>query len=183
MVPRLQEFSGKNKYLIFKVLLHHKKEQNIYNHIYIYILLYNYFFHFFRLVRIEKNINLDQIQQLAMIPAKEAKCLTYVLAQENFIQMQEIKKAGTLAAPTKGPFHFYIDLIKIVQMEIEHCCQALYNIIKRRDHELSNNKRMIEKQLRVQILSSNMKEHGATEQQLADVISIYIYIIEIKRKL
>ncbi|EFN64824.1 DNA-directed RNA polymerase III subunit RPC3 [Camponotus floridanus] len=123
----------------------------------------------FRLVRIEKNVNLDQIQQLAMIPAKEAKCLTYILAQENFIQMQEIKKAGTLAAPTKGPFHFYIDLTKIVQMEIEHCCQALYNIIKRRDHELSNNKRMIEKQLRVQILSSNMKEHGATEQQLADI--------------
>lgn len=132
-------------------------------------------------MRIEKNVNLDQIQQLAMIPSKDAKCLTYDLVQENYIQVQEIKKPGTLAAPTKGPFQFYIDLTKIVRMEIEHCCQALYNIIKRRDHELSNNKRMIEKQLRVQILSSDMKEHGATEQQLADVISIYIYIIEIKK--
>lgn len=123
----------------------------------------------FRLVRIEKNVILDQIQQLAMIPAKEAKCLTYILTQENYIQMQEVKKIGTLTAPTKGPFHFYIDLTKVVQMEIEHCCQALYNIIKRRDHELTSNKRMIEKQLRVQILSANMKEHGATEQQLADI--------------
>ncbi|KAM0724812.1 DNA-directed RNA polymerase III subunit RPC3 [Formica fusca] len=123
----------------------------------------------FRLVHIEKNVNLDQIQQLAMIPAKEAKCITYILAQENYIQMQEIKKIGTLTAPTKGLFHFYIDLTKTVQMEIEHCCQALYNIIKRRENELTNNKRMIEKQLRVQILSTNMKEHGATEQQLADI--------------
>lgn len=121
-------------------------------------------------MRIEKNVNLDQIQQLAMIPAKEAKCLTYILIQENYIQMQEIKKIGTLTAPTKGLFYFYIDLIKTVQMEIEHCCQALYNIIKRRENELITNKRMIEKQLRVQILSTNMKEHGATEQQLADVI-------------
>lgn len=134
-------------------------------------------------MRVEKNINLDQIQQLAMIPAKEAKCLTYTLAQENYLQMQEVKKIGTWTAPTKGPFHFYIDLTKVVQMEIEHCCQALYNIIKRRDHELTSNRRMIEKQLRVQILSTNMKEHGATEQQLADVILIYIYIIEKKREL
>ncbi|XP_072759194.1 DNA-directed RNA polymerase III subunit RPC3 isoform X1 [Anoplolepis gracilipes] len=123
----------------------------------------------FRLVRIEKNVNLDQIQQLAMIPAKEAKCLTYILVQENYIQMQEIKKVGTWTAPTKGLFYFYIDLTKIIQMEIEHCCQALYNIINKRDHELTNNRRMIEKQLRVQTLSTNLKEHGATEQQLADI--------------
>lgn len=121
-------------------------------------------------MRIKKNVNLNQIQQLAMIPAKEARRLTYILTQENYIQMQEIKKIGTLTAPTKGLFHFYIDLTKTVQMEIEHCCQALYNIIKRRENELTNNKRMIEKQLRVQTLSTDMKEHGATEQQLADVI-------------
>lgn len=154
--------------------MHYKKKQIIYFYIFIYL-----FFYDFRLVRIEKNVILDQIQQLAMIPAKEAKCLTYILTQENYIQMQEVKKIGTLTAPTKGPFHFYIDLTKVVQMEIEHCCQALYNIIKRRDHELTSNKRMIEKQLRVQILSANMKEHGATEQQLADVI--YQYIIYLYR--
>ncbi|KMQ97614.1 dna-directed rna polymerase iii subunit rpc3-like protein [Lasius niger] len=49
----------------------------------------------FRLVRVEKNINLDQIQQLAMIPAKEAKSLTYTLAQENYLQMQEIAEMMT----------------------------------------------------------------------------------------
>jgi len=42
------------------------------------------------------------------------------------------KKTWNLAAPTKRSFHFYIDLTKVVQMEIEHYCQALYNIIKDR---------------------------------------------------
>lgn len=110
-----------------------------------------------------------------MIPAKEAKSLSYILAQENYIQNQEMKKSGTSSGPTKAPFRFCIDITKIVEMEIEHCYQALYNIIKRRDHESTSNKRMIEKQLRVQILSANLKEHGATDQQLADVILIYIY--------
>ncbi|KAL6256959.1 hypothetical protein P5V15_011894 [Pogonomyrmex californicus] len=123
----------------------------------------------FRLVRNEKDVNLEQIQNLAMIPAKEAKSLTYNLTQENYIQTQEIKKSGSASAPTKSPFRFCIDLTKIVEMEIEHCYQSLYNIIKRRDHESTSNKRMIEKQLRVQILSANLKEHGATEQQLADI--------------
>lgn len=114
-----------------------------------------------------------------MFPAKDAKSITYALSQENYIQTQELKKSGTLSAPTKltkasPPYRFCIDLTKIVEMETEHCYQALYNIITRRDHESTNNKRLIEKQLRVQILSANLREHGATEQQLADVILIYI---------
>ncbi|XP_011160696.2 DNA-directed RNA polymerase III subunit RPC3 isoform X2 [Solenopsis invicta] len=128
----------------------------------------------FRLIRNEIDVNLDQIQTLAMFPAKDAKSITYALSQENYIQTQELKKSGTLSAPTKltkasPPYRFCIDLTKIVEMETEHCYQALYNIITRRDHESTNNKRLIEKQLRVQILSANLREHGATEQQLADI--------------
>ncbi|XP_020279904.1 DNA-directed RNA polymerase III subunit RPC3 [Pseudomyrmex gracilis] len=123
----------------------------------------------FRLVRKEYDLGIDQIQRLAMLPAKEAKYLCYILAQENYMQIHERKRGGTSTGLTKGLFRFSIDLSKVVQMKIEHCCHALYNIIKRRDHETSSNRRMIEKQLRVQILSDNLKEHGATEQQLADI--------------
>ncbi|XP_011694091.1 PREDICTED: DNA-directed RNA polymerase III subunit RPC3 [Wasmannia auropunctata] len=124
----------------------------------------------FRLLRYELDVNLEQIQNLAMIPAKEAKFLTYVLSQENYIQTHEMKKSAYSLLPPKSiPYRFCIDLTKIVEMEIEHCYQALYNIMTRREHESASNKRMIEKQLRVQILSANLKEHGATEQQLADI--------------
>lgn len=121
-------------------------------------------------MRDEKDLNLQQIQRAAMISMKEVTYLTYLLTQENYIQMQEMKKGGSLPTSVKEPYRFHINLAKIVEMEIDHCYQALYNIIKRRDHESTSNKRMIEKELRVQILSFNMKEHGATEQQLAEVI-------------
>ncbi|KAL2746845.1 DNA-directed RNA polymerase III subunit RPC3 [Vespula maculifrons] len=123
----------------------------------------------FRLVRSKKFVEQEQIQQLAMIPAKEAKHLTYTLLQENYLQMQEMKKAGPSSAPTKTFFLFHIDLDQVVQMEIEHCYHALYNIMQRRDHEATTNRRMIDKQLRMQTLTSNLKEHGATEEQLAEI--------------
>lgn len=109
-----------------------------------------------------------------MIPAKEAKHLTYTLLQENYLQMQEMKKAGPSSAPTKTFFLFHIDLDQVVQMEIEHCYHALYNIMQRREHEATTNKRMIDKQLRMQTLTSNLKEHGATEEQLAEVDTLNI---------
>ncbi|KYN20584.1 PREDICTED: DNA-directed RNA polymerase III subunit RPC3 isoform X2 [Trachymyrmex cornetzi] len=121
----------------------------------------------FRLVRYEVDVSLNQIQKLAMIPAKEAIFSTYNLSQENYIQTQQLKRSGTSSVPL--PYHFCIDLTNVVEMEIEHCYHALYNIITRREHESNSNKRMIEKELRVQILSANLKEHGATVQQLADI--------------
>ncbi|XP_015598717.1 DNA-directed RNA polymerase III subunit RPC3 isoform X2 [Cephus cinctus] len=126
----------------------------------------------FRLVRSRKYVEQEQIQQLAMIPAKEAKHLTYTLLQENYLQMQELKKAGASAAPTKTFFLFYIDLNQVVRMEIEHCYHALYNTIQRREQESASNKRMIDKQLRIQTLTSNLKEHGATEEQLAEIVEM-----------
>ncbi|XP_012531114.1 DNA-directed RNA polymerase III subunit RPC3 [Monomorium pharaonis] len=123
----------------------------------------------FRLVHNEIDVNLEQIQSLALIPAKDANFLTHILSQENYLQIQEMKRSGTSSVQTKTPCRFCIDLNKIVEMETEHCYQALYNIITRREYESNNNKRLIEKQLRVQILSTNLREHGATEQQLADI--------------
>ncbi|OAD61408.1 DNA-directed RNA polymerase III subunit RPC3 [Eufriesea mexicana] len=126
----------------------------------------------FRLVRERKYIEQEQIQQLAMIPAKEAKHLTYTLLQENYLQMQEIKKTGVSATPIKTFFLFHIDLNFVVRMEIEHCYHALYNTMQRREYEISSNKRMIDKQLRMQTLTSNLKEHGATEEQLAEIAEL-----------
>lgn len=122
-------------------------------------------------MRSHKYIEQEKIQQIAMIPAKEAKHLTYTLLEENYLQIQELKKPGVSAAPTKVFFLFHIDLNQVARMTIEHCYHALYNIIQRREHEVTSNKRMIDKQLRMQTLTSNLKEHGATEEQLAEVCS------------
>lgn len=48
----------------------------------------------FRVVRAKKYIEQEDIQREAMIPAKEAKLFTYRLLEENYLQIQTIKKAG-----------------------------------------------------------------------------------------
>lgn len=48
----------------------------------------------FRVVRAKKFVEQEEIQREAMIPGKEAKLFTYKLLEENFLQIQTIKKAG-----------------------------------------------------------------------------------------
>jgi DNA-directed RNA polymerase III subunit RPC3 len=68
---------------------------------------------FLRLVRAKKFVEQEQIQQVAMIPAKEAKLLTYRLLEENFLQMQELRKSLASNVPNKTFFLFYIDLNQV----------------------------------------------------------------------
>lgn len=58
----------------------------------------------------------DQIQQLAMIPDKEAKYLTYKLLQENFLQMQELRKPTMGSGLNKSFFLFHVDLNQVFSL-------------------------------------------------------------------
>lgn len=123
----------------------------------------------FRLVKTRKYIEPDQIQQLAMIPAKEAKRLSYELLEENFLQIQELKKAGNNNGINKCFTLFHIQLGQIIRMVLELCYKTLYNTMTRRNHDRQENKRIIDKRHRVDTIAMGMKSQGATEEQLADV--------------
>jgi len=58
-------------------------------------------------------------------------------------------------------------------MVLEMCYKALYNAMTRREHEKYENRRMIEKQQRIALITMNMKEQGATTEQLAEVSNIF----------
>ena len=47
----------------------------------------------------------------------------------------------------------------------------------RREHERYENRRMIEKQQRIALITMNMKEQGATVEQLAEVSNIFTTLI------
>lgn len=66
-----------------------------------------------RLVRAKKFVEQEQIQQVAMIPAKEAKLLTYRLLEESFLHMQELRKSLANNVPNKTFFLFHIDLNQV----------------------------------------------------------------------
>lgn len=122
----------------------------------------------FRLVRLKQYIEADQIQPLAMIPAKEAKRLSYQLLDENFLQVQELKKSLS-NGPNKCFTLFYVDLARIVKMLLELCYKTLFNIMTRKSHERVVHKRIIDKKQRVDTILLGMKAQGASEEQLADV--------------
>lgn len=123
----------------------------------------------FRLVKTRKYIEPDQIQQLAMIPAKEAKRLSYELLEENFLQIQELKKASSNNGPNKCFTLFHVHLESVVRMALELCCKSLFNTMTRKNHDKLENKRIIDKKHRVDTIATGMRTQGATEEQLAEV--------------
>ncbi|CAH1159836.1 unnamed protein product [Phaedon cochleariae] len=123
----------------------------------------------FRLVKLKEYIEPDHIQQQAMIPAKEAKRLTYQLLEENYLEIQELRKAATGGGPTKSFMLFHIKLDQVVRMTLELCYKTLFNTMTRRNHEKDINKRIIDKKQRVDTIAMGMRVQGASEEQLSDI--------------
>ncbi|XP_046394930.1 DNA-directed RNA polymerase III subunit RPC3 [Ischnura elegans] len=122
-----------------------------------------------RLVKIKKFIEQDQILQLCMIPSKECKLLLYQLSQENFLQLRELRKTLSNTGPNKTFYLYHVDLEQVVRMTLEMCYKALYNALERRRAKKSDNKRLIEKQQRIESIALSLKERGASEDQLAEI--------------
>lgn len=124
----------------------------------------------FRLVRAHKFIEQEKIQRVAMIPAKEAKQLTYSLLHENFLQLQELRKSmASSAGPNKTFFLFYVNLEEVARMILDLSYKALYNAMTRRGHETSENHRLIEKKQKIDSIASTLQEQGATPEQLQEI--------------
>ncbi|XP_054265202.1 DNA-directed RNA polymerase III subunit RPC3 [Macrosteles quadrilineatus] len=128
----------------------------------------------FRLVRAKKYMEQDQIQQLAMIPDKEAKQLTYKLLQENFLQMQELRKPTVSTGPNKTYFLFHVDLPQVARMVLDTCYKAMANSLTRRSHEKNENIRLIEKKERIEAIADSMREQGTDEQQIQELVDDWL---------
>ncbi|KAG8328503.1 DNA-directed RNA polymerase III subunit RPC3 [Homalodisca vitripennis] len=127
-----------------------------------------------RLVRAKKYMEQDQIQQLAMIPDKEAKHLTYKLLQENFLQMQELRKPTVSSGPNKTYFLFHVDLNQVARMVLDTCYKALANSLTRRNFEKNENSRLIEKKERIEGIAESMREQGTDEQQIQELVDDWL---------
>ncbi len=53
------------------------------------------------------------MQNVAMIPAKEAKMFNYKLLEHNFLQIKELKKGTSNLAPVKSFILFHVDLPQV----------------------------------------------------------------------
>ncbi|XP_055676836.1 DNA-directed RNA polymerase III subunit RPC3 [Lutzomyia longipalpis] len=125
----------------------------------------------FRVVRMKKYIEQEDIQKEAMIPSKEAKQLTYKLLEEHFLQIHTIRKAGSSGTgPAKCFILFYVNQTQIVMLLMETCYKALFNGITRSNYDSSVNRRLIDKSQRLESVVEAMKERGESEEYIMDIL-------------
>ncbi|KAK4887292.1 hypothetical protein RN001_003563 [Aquatica leii] len=123
----------------------------------------------FRLVRSRHYIEPEQIQNLVMIPAKEAKRILYQLLEENFLVVNELKRSAPNLGPNKSFTLFHIRLDQIIRNIMELCYKSLYNIMTRRQHEKYLNKRLIDKKQRVDTITHGMRVQGISGDPVLDI--------------
>lgn len=125
----------------------------------------------FRVVLKHKYIEQEEIQKEAMVPAKEAKLLTYQLLEEHYIQIHTIRKTGGGGAgPAKAFYLFYVNQTQLVSMLLETCYKALFNAITRSIHDKEMNKRLIEKSQRLESIVEAMKDRGESEEYISEIL-------------
>nr|CAG4636960.1 EOG090X04YD [Ceriodaphnia reticulata]SVE72898.1 EOG090X04YD [Ceriodaphnia reticulata] len=121
----------------------------------------------FRLTRIQNYMEQDPMQNVAMIPAKEAKMFTYKLLEHNFLQIKELKKGTSNLAPVKSFILFHVDLPQVARTVLEASYKGLFNAMVRQVHEMTDNKRLLEKHARMETLLESLREEGLPEDELA----------------
>ncbi|KAK3740110.1 hypothetical protein QZH41_012346 [Actinostola sp. cb2023] len=113
-----------------------------------------------RLLLRKDHLEQKQIGELAMIPSKDAKELLYKLFSENVISMQEVAKS-TDYAPSRTIYLFSVNLKQLSRTLLERCYQTIGNLMSRRQSEIQDHSRVLEKQDRMEATVMALKiQHG-----------------------
>ncbi|XP_076032891.1 RNA polymerase III subunit C isoform X2 [Oratosquilla oratoria] len=123
----------------------------------------------FRLIREQKMMEQEQIGELSMIDKKEANMLVYKLLHDNFLHIHELRRTLTPSPANKNSYLFHVDMNLCVRMVLEWCYKALYNLMVQRETRHNENKRLLEKKTRVDTIVENLKQSGASEEQIQEV--------------
>ncbi|RUS80023.1 hypothetical protein EGW08_012193 [Elysia chlorotica] len=115
----------------------------------------------YRVLLAEKQVEQKQVEEKAMLPPKEAKELLYKMFAENFVTLTELSKAPD-HAPARTFYFFNVNLLQVSRMLLEKCYKATANVIVRRQKCMSENKRLLDKQERVDAIISSL---DAAEQK------------------
>ncbi|XP_066917315.1 DNA-directed RNA polymerase III subunit RPC3-like [Clytia hemisphaerica] len=123
----------------------------------------------FRLLLEKRHLEQKQIGELAMIPFKDVKELLYKLFEERMVKVQEITKTSDYA-PSRTFYLFAVDLPQVVRLLMNRCFQAIGNMMIRRDSEEEENKRLLEKNEKIEgILSALSGTTEDTEQVMREL--------------
>ncbi|XP_027004766.1 DNA-directed RNA polymerase III subunit RPC3 isoform X2 [Tachysurus fulvidraco] len=93
----------------------------------------------FRLLLRKKHLEQKQVEDFAMIPAKEAKDMLYTLLSENLVQLQEIPKTPD-HAPSRTFYLYTVNQLPTARLLLQNCYKTVGNLIERRLFETKENK-------------------------------------------
>lgn len=122
----------------------------------------------FRILLLKRHLEQKQIEEYAMIPAKEVKEYLYNMFTNGFITVTEVSKAPD-HAPSRTFYLFTVDIQQVARMLLERCYQALSNAMLRREHEVKEHRRLLDKQQRVEAIIASLDQSGVDETQKAEV--------------
>ncbi|XP_072572779.1 DNA-directed RNA polymerase III subunit RPC3 isoform X2 [Paramormyrops kingsleyae] len=122
----------------------------------------------FRLLLRKRHLEQKQVEDFAMIPAKEAKEMLYMLLSENLVQLQEIPKTPD-HAPSRTFYLYTVNPLSTARMLLQHCYKTVANLIVRRLNETKENKRLLEKSQRIEAILASLQASGAEAAQLTEV--------------
>uniref|UniRef100_A0A8C3V0P0 DNA-directed RNA polymerase III subunit RPC3 n=1 Tax=Catharus ustulatus TaxID=91951 RepID=A0A8C3V0P0_CATUS len=122
----------------------------------------------FRLLLRKKHLEQKQVEDFAMIPAKEAKDMLYRMLSENLVSLQEIPKTPD-HAPSRTFYLYTVNVMAAARMLLHRCYKSVANLMERRQYEMRENKRLLEKSQRVEAILASMQATGAEAAQLHEV--------------
>lgn len=122
----------------------------------------------FRLLLRKKHLEQKQVEDFAMIPAKEAKEMLYRMLSESFVALQEIPKTPD-HAPSRTFYLYTVNVPSAARMLLHRCYKSVANLMERRQFETKENKRLLEKSQRVEAILASMQATGAEAAQLQEI--------------
>ncbi|XP_028985109.1 DNA-directed RNA polymerase III subunit RPC3 [Betta splendens] len=122
----------------------------------------------FRLLLRKRHLEQKQVEDFAMIPAKEAKDMLYTLLSQNLVQLQEVPKTPDFA-PSRTFYLYTVNQLPTVRMLLQNCYKTVANLIERRLFETKESKRLLEKSQRIEAILASLQASGAEPEQLTEV--------------
>ncbi|GAB1604715.1 DNA-directed RNA polymerase III subunit RPC3-like [Argonauta hians] len=122
----------------------------------------------FRILMLKQHLEQKQIEEYAMIPAKEVKEIMYNMFADGFLCVTEVSKAPD-HAPSRTFFLFRVEIPRVARMLLKRCYQATANVMIRREHEVKEHRRLLDKQQRVEAIIASLDQNGVDESQKMEV--------------
>ncbi|XP_068425520.1 DNA-directed RNA polymerase III subunit RPC3 [Clinocottus analis] len=122
----------------------------------------------FRLLLRKRHLEQKQVEDFAMIPAKEAKDMLYTLLSQDLVQLQEIPKTPDFA-PSRTFYLYTVNQLPTARMLLQNCYKTVANLIERRLFETKESKRLLEKSQRIEAILASLQASGAEPEQLTEV--------------